>query len=190
LFSPAAAGWALSATRHCAITYLSASKEWAKSSGDEGKWRSFWQGDAKSYYFIGKDNIPFHTILFPGFLLGTHKKWALVDELSVNEYLNYEGGQFSKSRNMGVFGDEAKNTGIPADVWSYYLMVNRPESSDTEFTWEDPSASGISYRIGSPNFVRTNPEATKLYSGNIRHILIADHNLNLTCFDQLIGDIN
>jgi len=86
---------------------------------------------------MGKDNIPFHTILFPGFLIGSKDNYTLLSDLSVNEYINYEGGMFSKSRNIGVFGDNAKDSGIPADVWRYYLLINRPEKSDTEFTWKD-----------------------------------------------------
>lgn len=118
------------------IGYIGITKECKKH------WNQWWNDpeDTRLVQFMGKDNIPFHTILFPGFLMGTKKKWALVDELSVNEFLNYEGGQFSKSRNLGVFGDQAKDTGIPADVWRYYLMINRPEKSDTEFAWDDLQA--------------------------------------------------
>jgi len=87
--------------------------------------------------FMGKDNIPFHTILFPSFLIGAEDNYTLLHHISSNEYLNYEGGQFSKSRHSGVFGDDAMETGIKADVWRYYIMVNRPEKSDTEFSWAD-----------------------------------------------------
>lgn len=102
-------------------------------------WQQWWKDpdSVRLVQFMGKDNIPFHTILFPAFLLGTKEKYALVHSLAVNEYLNYEGGKFSKSRSVGVFGDDAKSTGIPADVWRYYLMVNRPEKMDTEFSWKD-----------------------------------------------------
>jgi len=101
-------------------------------------WRNWWTSeDVKLVQFMGKDNIPFHTIMFPSSLLGTKDPWIKVSELSVNEYLNYQGGQFSKSRHIGVFGNDAEETGIPSDVWRYYLMMNRPETGDTEFTWED-----------------------------------------------------
>lgn len=102
-------------------------------------WKELWMNpkQVRLVQFMGKDNIPFHTILFPSFLIGTKEKWTLMDSISSNEYLNYEGGQFSKSRGLGVFGDDAMKTGIPADVWRYYLMVNRPEKTDTEFKWED-----------------------------------------------------
>ena len=66
--------------------------------------------------FMGKDNIPFHTIIFPATLLGTGKKWTMMKRISVTEYLNYEGGKFSKSRGVGVFGNDAKDTGIPVEV--------------------------------------------------------------------------
>lgn len=103
-------------------------------------WRSWWQNprEVRLVQFMGKDNIPFHTILFPAFLIGTNEPWTLVSDLSVNEFLNLEGGlQFSKSRGVGVFGDNAMESGIPADVWRYYILVNRPEKSDTEFAWKD-----------------------------------------------------
>jgi methionyl-tRNA synthetase len=102
-------------------------------------WKDWWHDDknVKLVQFMGKDNIPFHTILFPAFCIGTHDSYTLMKEISVNEFLNYENGQFSKSRNIGVFGDDAKSTGIPADVFRYYLMINRPEKTDTEFSWKD-----------------------------------------------------
>ena len=101
-------------------------------------WKEWWHSkNVKLVQFMGKDNIPFHTILFPSFLIGTKDNYTLMDSISVNEYLNYEGGQFSKSRHQGVFGNDAKDTGIPADVWRYYIMINRPEKTDTHFVWED-----------------------------------------------------
>jgi len=104
-------------------------------------WGSWWKDDnARLVQFMGKDNIPFHSILFPSFLLGTKKRWTLVHDLAVNEYLNYEGGQFSKSRGIGIFGDTIMNLGIPSDVWRYYLITNLPEKTDTEFKWDDFAA--------------------------------------------------
>ena len=66
--------------------------------------------------FMGKDNVPFHTVIFPATLLGTQQPWTLMKSISVTEYLNYEGGKFSKSRGIGVFGNDAKDTGIPVEV--------------------------------------------------------------------------
>ncbi len=87
--------------------------------------------------FMGKDNIVFHSILFPASLIGTKDNWKLVDNLVVNEFLNYEDGKFSKSQGTGIFGDSAIETGIPADVWRYYLFANRPETNDSFFTWQE-----------------------------------------------------
>jgi methionyl-tRNA synthetase len=102
-------------------------------------WKEWWHDNqnVKLVQFMGKDNIPFHTILFPAFCIGAHDNYTLLKDISVNEFLNYEGQKFSKSRNIGVFGDDAKSTGIPADVFRYYLMINRPERSDTDFSWDD-----------------------------------------------------
>ncbi|KAK4954369.1 hypothetical protein LTR10_007800 [Elasticomyces elasticus] len=92
-------------------------------------WEKWWRNpdDVTLYQFMGKDNVPFHSVVFPCSQLGTGDKWTMVNTLSTTEYLNYEGGKFSKSRGIGVFGSSAKETGIPAD---------RPETSDTEFKWD------------------------------------------------------
>lgn len=86
---------------------------------------------------MGKDNVPFHCVIFPASLLATGQDWTLLNSISTTEYLNYESTQFSKSRGTGVFGDAVKDTNIPAEVWRYYLLVNRPETSDSDFSWED-----------------------------------------------------
>ncbi len=93
--------------------------------------------DVKLFQFIGKDNIPFHTVIFPSSLLGTGEAWTTLHHMSSTEYLNYEGGKFSKSKGVGVFGTDARETGIPADVWRFYVYYNRPEKSDALFTWKD-----------------------------------------------------
>ncbi|ONL95093.1 Methionine--tRNA ligase cytoplasmic [Zea mays] len=80
------------------------------------------------------------TIMFPSTLLGTGEKWTMMKTISVTEYLNYEAGKFSKSKGIGVFGNDAKDTNIPPEVWRYYLLMNRPEVSDTLFTWADLQA--------------------------------------------------
>ena len=104
------------------------------------EWRQWWFKNDKNveyYQFMGKDNVPFHSIIFPSFLLGTKKPWKLVDNINGTEYLNYENGKFSKSRGVGVFGNQAKMTDIPSDVWRFYLLYVRPEVCDTEFQWAD-----------------------------------------------------
>ncbi|KAI3909608.1 hypothetical protein MKW98_014025 [Papaver atlanticum] len=105
-------------------------------------WQQWWKNpeNVELYQFMGKDNVPFHTIMFPSCLIGTGENWTKMKTVSVTEYLNYEAGKFSKSKGVGVFGNDAKDTGIPSEVWRYYLLTNRPEVSDTEFTWTDLQA--------------------------------------------------
>ncbi len=115
------------------IGYIGITKETRKD------WHDLWHSPEKTrlVQFMGKDNIPFHTILFPAFLIGTRDNYTLLTDINVNEYLNYETGKFSKSRGEGVFGDDAIETGICADAFRYYILINRPEQSDTIFTWDD-----------------------------------------------------
>lgn len=105
-------------------------------------WEKWWKNpeNVELFQFMGKDNVPFHTVMFPSTLLGTGENWTLMKTISVTEYLNYEAGKFSKSKGMGVFGNDAKDTNIPVEVWRYYLLTNRPEVSDTLFTWADLQA--------------------------------------------------
>lgn len=102
------------------------------------KWKQWWMNENVSLYqFMGKDNVPFHSILFPAFLIGTGEEFKLVDCISATDYLNYEDKKFSKSKGTGVFGDDAMSSGIKSDIWRYYLLRMRPETSDTEFEWND-----------------------------------------------------
>jgi len=102
-------------------------------------WERWWRrpGEVKLVHFIGKDNIPFHTVIFPCSLLGSGQTWTMLSGMSSTEYLNYESGKVSKSRGVGVFGTDAVESGIPADVWRFYLYYNRPEKSDALYTWKD-----------------------------------------------------
>lgn len=92
---------------------------------------------------MGKDNITFHTVIFPSTLIGSGQPWTKLHHISTTEFLNYEKDEngvplkFSKTRNIGVFGDDAMNTGINSEVWRYYLLINRPENQDTLFLWDD-----------------------------------------------------
>jgi len=115
------------------IGYIAITKEHRQD------WNDWWHNpeNVRLVQFMGKDNIPFHSVLFPASLLGANDNYTLIDTMSVNEYLNYEDDKFSKSRGIGVFGDNAKETGIGPDEWRYYLMNNRPEKTDTTFTWKD-----------------------------------------------------
>lgn len=103
------------------------------------EWEKWWKNpdDVELFQFIGKDNIPFHTVIFPSSLLASGDNWTMLHHMSSSEYLNYEDGKFSKSLGIGVFGNDVQDTGIPADIWRFYLYYNRPESSDYMFTWDD-----------------------------------------------------
>lgn len=103
------------------------------------KWESWWKNpkDVQLYQFMGKDNVPFHTVIFPSTQLGTGEDWTMLHHLNTTEYLQYEGGKFSKSRGVGVFGNNAKDSGISPSVWRYYLASVRPETSDSQFSWDD-----------------------------------------------------
>ena len=117
------------------IGYLSASKEWAKSTGDSEKWREFWQGEAKSYYFIGKDNIPFHTIIWPAMLMG-YGGLNLPYDVPANEYLTIECKKLSSSRNWAVWLPDYLSHYDP-DPLRYLLSANMPETGDTNFSWRE-----------------------------------------------------
>ncbi|KAL6553588.1 hypothetical protein OROGR_007430 [Orobanche gracilis] len=103
------------------------------------EWEKWWKNpeNVELFQFMGKDNVSFHTVLFPSTLLGTCENWTLVNSISATEFLNFETGKFSKSKGIGVSGNDVKDTKIPVEVWRYYLLSNRPEVSDTLFTWED-----------------------------------------------------
>ncbi|MEC9310587.1 MAG: class I tRNA ligase family protein, partial [Pseudomonadota bacterium] len=104
-------------------------------------WRTDKGADDVTYtQFMGKDNVPFHTLGFPATILGSGEPWKLVDYIKSFNYLNYEGGQFSTSRGRGVFMDQALEI-LPADYWRWWLLSHAPESSDAEFTWENFQAS-------------------------------------------------
>jgi len=102
-------------------------------------WKRWWHEPESTelFQFIGKDNIPFHTVIFPSCQLATGDKWTMLHHMSSTEYLNYEGGKFSKSLGIGIFGNDVQETGIPVDVWRFYMFYNRPEKSDVTFTWAD-----------------------------------------------------
>ncbi|KAL5562128.1 hypothetical protein UlMin_031875 [Ulmus minor] len=105
-------------------------------------WEKWWKNpeNVELYQFMGKDNVPFHTVMFPSTLIGTGENWTMMRTICVTEYLNYETGKFSKTKGVGIFGNDAKDTNIPTEVWRYYLLTNRPEVSDTLFTWADLQA--------------------------------------------------
>ncbi|MCK5562131.1 MAG: methionine--tRNA ligase [Thermoplasmata archaeon] len=118
------------------IGYLSTSKEWARRSGNEDKWKDFWMDESvKHYYFLGKDNIPFHTIIWPAILMG-YGGLNLPYDVPANEYLKFKGEQFSKSRGISVDIPDYLEHYAP-DPLRYYLSINMPENRDAEFSWVD-----------------------------------------------------
>ncbi|WBL32528.1 methionine--tRNA ligase [Sinirhodobacter sp. HNIBRBA609] len=121
------------------IEYIAATQEWADKTG--GDWARWWRTDKGAEdvtytQFMGKDNVPFHTLSFPATILGSDEPWKLVDYIKSFNYLNYDGGQFSTSRGRGVFMDQALEI-LPSDYWRWWLLSHAPESADSEFTWEN-----------------------------------------------------
>ena len=151
------------------IGYISLTKHFANEVGED--WKSWWlnNSEVRLFQFIGKDNIPFHTVIFPSSLIGTGRDWTKLYRMSSSEYLNYEGGKFSKSKGTGVFGTDAMESDIPADIWRFYIFYNRPEKSDFQFTWKDFRERVNSELIGNLcNLVnRTTTFVGKYYEGNI-----------------------
>ncbi len=122
------------------IEYIACSQEWV-DAGKGDDWVRWWRTDKGAddvtyTQFMGKDNVPFHTLSFPATILGSGEPWKLVDYIKSFNYLNYDGGQFSTSRGRGVFMDQALEI-LPADYWRWWLLSNVPETSDSEFTWEN-----------------------------------------------------
>ncbi|MGR3936738.1 methionine--tRNA ligase [Streptomyces sp. BRA346] len=125
------------------IEYIGATKEWADRDPENRDWKSWWYDvDTTVRYteFMAKDNVPFHTVMFPATLLGTRDVWKKVDFVKAFNWLTYYGGKFSTSQKRGVFTDAALEV-LPADYWRYFLMANAPESDDTSFTWEHFTAT-------------------------------------------------
>ncbi|MFV0291710.1 MAG: methionine--tRNA ligase [Paracoccus sp. (in: a-proteobacteria)] len=121
------------------IEYIGATVEWADANN--GDWESWWRTDKGAEnvtytQFMGKDNVPFHTLGFPTTIMGSGEPWKLVDYIKSFNYLTYDGGQFSTSQGRGVFMDDALSL-LPADYWRWWLLSHAPESGDSEFTWEN-----------------------------------------------------
>ncbi|KAI1421904.1 tRNA synthetases class I (M)-domain-containing protein [Xylaria sp. FL1777] len=123
------------------IGYPSITKNYTDGNNLEGTlWTKWWKNpeDVTLYqFFLNSSVYRFHSIIFPASQLGTKENWTKVGRFSTTEYLNYEGGKFSKSRNIGVFGNSAQLTGIDADIWRFFLLSRRPETSDAEFKWDE-----------------------------------------------------
>ncbi|MFF2850163.1 methionine--tRNA ligase [Streptomyces sp. NPDC058001] len=127
------------------IEYIGATKEWADAApaGEVRDWKSWWyEADDTVRYteFMAKDNVPFHTVMFPATELGVREPWKKVDYVKAFNWLTYYGGKFSTSQKRGVFTDAALAL-LPADYWRYFLIANAPESDDSSFTWEHFAAT-------------------------------------------------
>ena len=124
------------------IEYIAATAEWADARGlPAADWLRWWRldegaDDVRYTQFMGKDNVPFHTLSFPATILGSGEPWKLVDYIKSFNYLTYDGGQFSTSQGRGVFMDQALSI-LPADYWRWWLLSHAPEGSDAEFTWDN-----------------------------------------------------
>ena len=164
------------------IGYISITAQYTK------QWEKWWKNpeDVEYWQFMAKDNVPFHSVVFPSTLLGTEEKWTLVSRLMSTEYLNYEDAKFSKSRGVGVFGNDAQATGIPSDVWRFYLIYIRPENQDSAFQWDDLMLKNNSELLANlGNFVN---RATKFTKDNFNSKV---PEMNLTDDDwEMVARIN
>jgi len=136
------------------IGYLSASKEWSKKHHKPGGWEEWWKNpEAKHYYFLAKDNIPFHSIIWPSILMGYDETLNLPYDIPANEYLTLKGEQFSKSRGVGIWVPEILQR-FDADVIRYYLSINMPENKDADWLWNDFVAKNNDELVGTyGNFI-------------------------------------
>ena len=184
------------------IEYIACSQEWVNAGKGED-WQRWWRTDKGAEdvtytQFMGKDNVPFHTLSFPATILGSGEPWKLVDYIKSFNYLNYDGGQFSTSRGRGVFMDQALEI-LPADYWRWWLLSNVPETSDSEFTWDNFQA-GVNKDLADVlgNFVsritkfcrskfgEAVPEGGEY--GEQEEALIADLTTKLRAYEQFMED--
>ncbi|MBT2408777.1 MULTISPECIES: methionine--tRNA ligase [unclassified Streptomyces] len=124
------------------IEYIASTKEWSDADPQNRDYKAWWYEaeDVRYTQFMAKDNVPFHTVMFPATELGTREPWKKVDYVKAFNWLTYYGGKFSTSQKRGVFTDQALET-LPADYWRYFLIANAPESDDSSFTWEHFTAT-------------------------------------------------
>lgn len=132
---PGAQGKTIYVWMEAVLGYISATIEYWKLQGEEERWREYWFDGARPVIFIGKDNIPFHVIILPALLMASEEGYELPWTVSSTEFLMFEGKKFSKSQRIGVWIDEALEM-FPVDYWRYTLLSIRPETRDTNFTWE------------------------------------------------------
>ncbi len=134
---PGAEGKTIYVWMEAVLGYISAVKEYFNWLEKPEEFEKFWKDKkTKSVYFIGKDNIPFHTIIFPALLMASNEGYILPYNVPSTEFLLYEGDKFSKSERRGIWMDEALAL-LPADYWRFYMIYIRPERKDSNFSWED-----------------------------------------------------
>ncbi|MFQ5950967.1 MAG: methionine--tRNA ligase [Candidatus Geothermarchaeales archaeon] len=118
------------------LGYVSAVVEYFKDRGKEESWKTYWQDpETNIIFFIGKDNIPFHAVIFPALLQATGDPYTFLHHIAATEFLMWRGQPFSKSKRVGIWLDEALRS-LPADYWRFSLILIRPEVKDTSFSWE------------------------------------------------------
>lgn len=185
------------------IEYIACAQEWV-DAGKGTDWERWWRTDKGAddvtyYQFMGKDNVPFHTLSFPVTLLGSGEPWKMVDYLKSFNYLNYDGGQFSTSRGRGVFMDQALSI-LPSDYWRWWLLSHAPESADSEFTWENFQVSvnkdladvlgNLVSRVtkfGKSKFGEIIPEAGSY--GEQENALIADITTRIRAYETFMAEM-
>ncbi|MDA3780571.1 MAG: methionine--tRNA ligase, partial [Bacteroidales bacterium] len=148
------------------IGYISATKQWAKENNKD--WKKYWQDDdTKLVHFIGKDNIVFHTLIFPS-MLKAHGDYILPDNIPANEFLNIEGSKLSTSRNWAVWVHEyLEDFPGKQDVLRYSICANSPEQKDNDFTWKDFQSKNNNELVAVfGNFVNRALVLTKKYFDN------------------------
>ena len=133
---PGATGKTIYVWVEAVLGYISATVEYCNKVGKPKLWREFWfNEEAMTLYFVGKDNIPFHTIILPALLLASGEGYNLPWNVSATEFLQFKGEKASKSRRVGIWIDEALEL-FPVDYWRFFLIATRPEAKDTNFSWE------------------------------------------------------
>jgi len=133
---PGAEGKTIYVWVEAVLGYVSATIEYFRSLGDPEGWKAYWfDKNTKTLYFIGKDNIPFHTIILPALLMASHEDYNLPWNVSATEFLQFKGEKASKSLRIGIWIDEALEL-FPPDYWRYFLIATRPETKDSNFSWE------------------------------------------------------
>ena len=186
------------------IEYIAATAEWADENGrPDADWLRWWRtdrgaSDVRYVQFMGKDNVPFHTLSFPVTIMGSGEPWKLVDYIKSFNFLNYDGGQFSTSLGRGVFMDQALDL-LPSDCWRWWLLSHAPEYSDSEFTWED-FVNNVNKDLADVlgNFVRRITKFAETHFGGTvpecewgpaEHAFAASLESRIRTFEQLMDSI-